>query len=616
MTAPNSSSPPSPSSPAKSHSKRSKTAVPQAIPAAVPSRWERPAFLAALAVMFVTTGLFYYFWRIGYTSDTAMGSLMSKSVVERGERPIFYWQVGYQGTLEVYATALFFKLFGAGPRVANLWQMLCFWGMQALFFVHVRKLYGFWIAVWASVFFTLSTPRMYMWVMRPQPNYTEIFVMGLALFIIAQQLIDRYYVREPASLPKGTLGLWAAAGLLFGFGLYTYGQIVYFVAAIAVQLGLMLLRELPGRVRWRGPVGAGLGLTALPVLWILAVGLTRYLGDIPTAEPFSTRMPTVDCIKQGIEAAVAWGALLTLAAFPRALKRVVPGVGVMLLGFVIGWSPQIYYSWILKAPARDRTALSGTLEMGLRRLGWGWDGLSLFFGTDAVPYTRLLMGLVVLAPVVAYGWHVGRHAWRFVRRQLPRRAALSPGAMAWLPMVLLPMFALTHAVEDIWSARYLMVMWFWFCTAFAWCLMQAWESAAKSIKLRAACVAAAGFMLVHNAVFLGQSIAQEEQKGFSGEKAIAAMKERGVKYGYAYYWYAYAIDFYTQEELILEPIVSAYCPHYRQAVGQAARFAFVDEAKSFRQHLQMLGPYWGSNVRVTDVWEDDGVAMAVLERGP
>ena len=578
------------------------------------SRWQRPAFIAVTAVMLLTTGAFYYFWRAGYSSDTAMGPLMAKSVLERGERPIFYWQVGYQGTLEVYATALFFKLFGMGPRVANLWQMLCFWAMQALFFLHLRKVYDFWIALWSSLMLTLGSPWMYLWAMRTLPNYTETFVMGLALFMLGQGLIEKYYVQATAPALKHTWRLWAAFGAVFGFGLYTYGQIVFFVGAIAAQLFFMLVRELPGRVRWRGFLGAVLGVAALPVVWGLGVALSNYLGDVPTAAPFSTRMASVDALKQGVVLAVAWLALLAGVAFPRALWRLLPGAGVMLATFLVGWSPQLYFTYVVQAPARNRTALSGTLDMAMQRWGWGWDGLKLFFGVSAFPYTSLIIGLLVLLPLLAYGAHVARSAWRFVRKQTPRAAVLTPGVLAWLPLILFPMFTLAHAVEDIWSTRYLMAMWFWFSAAYGWAAMTLWRRQSKNRSVRIACVLAATIMVVHHGAFLAQRIYQDEQKGFTGEKAIPALRERGIKYGYAWYWYAYAIDFYTQEEIILEPIASAYCPHYRPLVQQATRFAFMDDAKTFRQHLQMMQHYWGGNVRVTDVWEQDDIAFAVLER--
>lgn len=96
-------------------------------------------WLVFVAIASVTS-LFFYHWRIGYNSDSAMIGLMAKSILERGERPIFVWSVGYQGMLlEGYAVALCFKLFGINPWVLNIWNTICLWSVFVLFYWCVKR---------------------------------------------------------------------------------------------------------------------------------------------------------------------------------------------------------------------------------------------------------------------------------------------------------------------------------------------------------------------------------------------------------------------------------------------------------------------------------------------
>ena len=81
--------------------------------------------------------------------------------------------------------------------------------------------------------------------------------------------------------------------------------------------------------------------------------------------------------------------------------------------------------------------------------------------------------------------------------------------------------------------------------------------------------------LGNSAVAIAQTIRQTQQTDFWGEGIIPELRARHISRGYADYWYAYAIDYFTNEEIILEPTITNYSPHYGPLVRAEHRVGYL-----------------------------------------
>ena len=68
---------------------------------------------------------------------------------------------------------------------------------------------------------------------------------------------------------------------------------------------------------------------------------------------------------------------------------------------------------------------------------------------------------------------------------------------------------------------------------------------------------------------------------FSG--LIEHLRKKGIKRGFGDYWVSYAITFQTDEEIILEPVVTNYLPYYLPLVNREANPVYIE----FQNELDM-----------------------------
>ena len=561
----------------------------------------------ALLVGILVPAAACWLWRYGYTSDTAMIGLMAKSILQRGERPLFVWSVGYQGVLlEAYGTALIFKLLGMGPRSLNLFNTLCFWGVLGLLFAHVRRVLDTRVAALAVVFFTLSTPTMIANVLRTQPNYTETYLMGLVLLVIARHAVQRFYVQQQAWAPKD----WAwllAAGTLAGFAMYTYAQIVYFFAAIALQVCLIVARELRAAesppatraLRWLAVAAAAAGGA------LMLAGGVALLRDIPEFALFGHTKSPLRHMVTG--AAIVGGALLLecLRVWPQLLRRLLLATLGFAVCFVAGYAPALVHRYVLHGKVVTHTSLYGTWQDIAPRLSILGRGLLMHFNIDAARPVTWFWGAGMMAAVLWFLGDLLRRVHVFVRGHGDRASLLRLDALFLLPWVAVPAFLLAGQTVDLFSARYILVLWMVYAVALAWVLVP-W--AARSGYGRVLVLS----LLVMNGLALGEAVDAAESAGFVGEEAVAPLQERGLHYGYADYWLAYNMSFFTREDIVLQPTYTPYCPFYGPLVEGQERIALVDRTDK----LQTVHKVYHFGTRVyhpVEVWHGQRVGFVVLQ---
>ncbi len=203
--------------------------------------------------------------------DEAMVGLQAEHILH-GERPIYYYDQPYMGSLEAYFIAFIFLF--TGPTV---WAFRAEPILISFALVYLTWRFSAALAEAASLsprakrlFMTIATlvaafPPLYDMVeeMRAKGGYVEILTLMLWLLYCALRLTQRW--QAGASARELALR-WAGIGFLIGLGLWVDPLVIYAVAAIALWIGWYLATQLVKGVRSRLTVlkEALLVVTAIP----------------------------------------------------------------------------------------------------------------------------------------------------------------------------------------------------------------------------------------------------------------------------------------------------------------------------------------------------------------
>lgn len=580
------------------------------------SLWKRPLFwLTVLAVVSVT-GLFFYHWRIGYTSDSAMIGLMAKSILERGERPIFVWSVGYQGMLlEGYAVALCFKLFGINPWSLNVWNTVCLWLVFVLFYRCVKRFTDISTALLSVLLLAVSAPPFYIHAMRTLPNYTETYLFGLVLIALSQMLLRRFYI-EGAMSDRRTVLQALAFGLVGGFGAYTYGQIYYFFAAIGLQWLLIYVREV-----WHARNEAWAVMRRHPMhrrtVWffvaLVGLGLLSWIVGFHCLTVAGVRLHWRAMNLVALSAMVLglYAANDLWVRHENRLRGLWREAVAITAGFVAGYLPALVYVWVLRGPQVPRMGITEKLEfsknMEITLYGAKWF---LNLSTDSVMGWLLLLAISVA--LISFTFWICRQTVAFVRGRNAEDVILRLNPLVFLPWVVLPMFWVAEAVYNIMSSRYVMVLMFY--SAVAMSVVALWLLRRKGAPRMFGALFLVAF-LSNNAISLGNAIQTSRREKFAGECVIPILKEFNLKYGYADYWHAYSVMFFTNEDFILEPIYCNYSPHYGPLVKAQRRVVYLDrDPPRFVPTSDGIIEIYGISYRVVNSRRSEGLVVYVIEK--
>ncbi|MBI1864239.1 MAG: glycosyltransferase family 39 protein, partial [Nitrospirae bacterium] len=120
----------------------------------------------------------------GVNSDEAWTGLMALSIL-RGEYPIFLPGQGYMGSMEAYATAVVFLLFGSGPTALYVVPFLLSVLLIVLIHRLGRRLWGETGGAAAALFTALPPAFLVVYGNSPRLGYIETLVWGTLLLLLA-----------------------------------------------------------------------------------------------------------------------------------------------------------------------------------------------------------------------------------------------------------------------------------------------------------------------------------------------------------------------------------------------------------------------------------------------
>lgn len=558
--------------------------------------------------------LYWLNWRWGYTSDHVLSGLMAKSVLERGDRPIYVWTFGYQGILlEVYAIALLFKAFGISPIVLYAFSVLCF---CLLLFTHkhyISTMYGK-APAWVGMFIlACGSPYFYRYVMRPQPNYTESMLFGMILMILAQLTTKIFYIEQKALKPKHYL-LFILSGFLVGFGLYTYIMIVFFILPIILYVISIYFRELISRASMS--IFFRISITIAMFLCIVGTTYMTYCYFSGKIDP-QTHIPRGSNEKYYLIISFAPIMIYSLIDFLRNIWKyisifLVPVI-FSILGAIFGYAPQLYFKYIQNGTSTAKTGINHDPFVFWNNIEKLKAGIRLFFNADSdlLGKSVLYFFLFIICLHLLYNLF---SLIQFIIGKSDRDNILYIGPIFFLPFVVVALFGLSIAVVDVESSRYALPLYLYATTACSWFFYSNWKN---SYILRQAIPIIVLLVIISgNWLHLTKTIHQQGSKPFLGEPAIQALQERGITHGFSWFWYAYAISFYTNEKIILQPIDSGYDPYYPPEVFAHRRIAFLHPdtmmLRGLSEHISVNDqPYLQ-----VDSWYGDGIGFLVLEKQP
>lgn len=579
--------------------------------------------IAGVALMVLAGAValtFLLCWRFQYNSDGVLSSLMARSILTRGERPLYVWSVGYQGVLiNAYMNALMFKLFGFGVYQLNFWPTAAYLGFTTLFVTYVRRGTSDWVALLAGLFLVLSNPVICTVLMRNTPNYPETYAMGLAIFMLERRLLQHFYVDQlPAS---GKSLVWfAGLGFFCGLGSYTYGQIYIFIASVAAHLGFFYARDARDSLATHSNHWRVIGCIAPLPLTIIALGVWHFCLGTPPHVAFRSLLGTTGLavMMRGVACLIGVIALEFVARRHKLVLHLLPGGACMAAGAIVGYSPALWDVYMRQHPLINKANVSGDLSMWLHRTWLAFEGN--MWHLNLVPSPELETGvpisvwatLATMGILGAFCVFSCQQFGRFLRTRQASPWFVNMGPLMLLPIINLIIFGLSDAVVNAYSSRYTLAIWLFYALAFGWFFATVLQRASRNWGWAAVALAVA--LLGNNVNAIKRDLTAAISQPFDGEEAIAYLKERGITRGYANYWSAYTVNFFTDEQIILQPLFSAYCPHYGPEVALADKIAVVEHADRLGHpergtQIQLYGRPWV----VGDYWRGKHNAVLTLQ---
>ncbi len=195
----------------------------------------------------------------GVNADEAWTGLMAFSIL-RGEYPVFMPGLGYMGSIEAYATAVLFHLFGSSARLMYVVPTAVSILLVPLAGRLGRDVAGERGEMLAGVFMAAAPAFLVVFGNAPRLGYVETLLWGLVLFAAAARLIECSPGRERTLL--------LVSGFVAGLAAWTNLLIAPFVASAAAAMAVFRWRMIASRKMGWALVGFAVG--SLP-FWIFNV---------------------------------------------------------------------------------------------------------------------------------------------------------------------------------------------------------------------------------------------------------------------------------------------------------------------------------------------------------
>ena len=553
-------------------------------------RWSFLIVLFAVGLLGYFTYGYLSAWAIDYSSDQALIGLMAKYILEHGERPIFVWSVGYQGVfMEVYPTALMFRFLGQSVPTLNLVPAMYLWGAMALFYFYVKRLFDPKVAAIALLFLVASTPLLYRNCMNAMPNFSSTFLLGMLMLFLFDRVVVAIYENEKLNL--ASLCSILLFGVVTGFALYTFILSAYYFLTILFFSFLMYLSLCRGWVKkgwWRQVLCPARGiqnrllrhvlfvLFSALILLVLANAVLFLMGiKFDLLAPAGKRpAEPLHFMVAGIVLHLLAGFVVNFLLYQREKWRRLLGGATLLSGMVAGFSPSLYYWYVLGGRSSKGAAFSGADGLILKRFRIGCDALTSLLNLSGPAWVSFLVKLAIIPAAILFLWSTAEAVNKLFARNDSRGAQKLPRQLLFyllLPVVI-AVFLLSSAVMVPDHGRYLAILPF----VFALMLAQFFVALLRGgVLLRAIVVLWIALLVWHNATAISMPWGGHEAAKAKLDSLTRALHERAIKYAYGDYWAAYLVNFYTNEDIVIEPTYSNYAPQYAALVSSHRQVGYI-----------------------------------------
>jgi hypothetical protein len=512
------------------------------------------------AAWLLLSALYLWRWDIFFNSDFSIVGLTARQTLKTGELFIFIPGTGYQGLLLCStATALFYSILGFAPWVLNLWPTVVFLALLPAFQHAVGLWHGQAVARLAAFCLLFSPPLFHHLVLRSHPNLGEVILLGCLLFSLL----------HPRSRLKNARFRFLFAGLISGFGTYLAGQFLFFIAALLVWLAS---RRPLGRPSRKNPLASVIYLLLIvaisgSILWLFGIRMgplrTDQLELFVQVGLLALGLQLVRVAREEGEGGAAARAIGLRSGMAFAF------------GCVAGYSPKLFFNWILHGASIGRTRISGSAAEVLQRLDWLLEGWRQSF------WGELRWEPVALMAAGLYGCLLVLGAVSERRRR------------PFSPFMLLPA---ANAIACLFGSAFVSASCFWyFVPAFAGlavlngkALLLLWQ------RSRWTAVAAGliyfgyfGSLIITD--FTRPTLAYEltsmhTSKAQPARALIEAARSRELAYGYANYDFAYATTLLSEEKVTIAPLQAAFLPWIGDRVAASDQFFILttpEESQDF-----------------------------------
>jgi 4-amino-4-deoxy-L-arabinose transferase-like glycosyltransferase len=188
------------------------------------NKYAVPFLLFLIIGLSLVLRLFLLQYSLGFTdSDEAVEGLMAKHILQRGERPIFYYGLAYMGSLKSHIAAIIYALFGVSVAGLKFTTTLFFFGFAFSLYYLAKQLFDEKIALISTLIVALSPLYLSYKSLMATAAYMEILFLGTLLLIIFHKLIYKRLSSERENR------LYCAAGFIAGLGFWLNPLIINYV---------------------------------------------------------------------------------------------------------------------------------------------------------------------------------------------------------------------------------------------------------------------------------------------------------------------------------------------------------------------------------------------------
>ena len=278
-----------------------------------------------------------------------------------------------------------------------------------------------------------------------------------------------------------------------------------------------------------------------------------------------------------LAAIAAQAVLLALFKRPSPKATVLLLSPLYLVGFALGYSPALYYSYILIGPGSRPPQLGGDLAA----VRYRWDLLMQvhhrFLNLTDSPAVNILLVSLFGVAVVWFSIQVTKAVWQGLRsRRSLQERTVGQGVLFFLPLAAVGAFLSSAQVGDLEHARWVISLVVIYALMTANLLITLWRQWPRGFG-RLVPLVLLGLLLANNARSITGSLETSGDERRFLENLIATLDSHKLNRGYGTYWSTYVVNLMTDERIILQPVDTPYSPHYSVEVRGSDRLGYVNK---------------------------------------